>query len=822
MNEHVRDGFSNDQDNTTQSTIDFPPLFDEESVQGEKPYHLINKASSSHYNEQTMMIENDEVEIKLLHAKILKDARRLGLSNDLVHLKIYDEIGGANFIAKELVRVVVSEQFSIKNIDNDQRQRKICETLEPFCEQSNINLDEAIIDYTKELCNTAKDNPGAILVEASTLARCCKEPSMKCEVALKVLRVAILYKSKPKCLSSLTIDALKWATSQELRSQLEEASRLLVIDDIVRRYCGNKARDYFRVENPRHSVRLLHQLCRFINGSTILEDIFSLCDAFMHLSKIDGCTLLFQRIVMASSRTHSEGISPNTVSCKTDNDRIDQCTRLFRQAYTIDRKIAIAVGCRVLHFCSHIIAECSSKISIGNHDGYDKFRETEEKDAIAASSSACAIITVMKENIFEVSNLATNESYLKRSIAKSVTDSLPLLLQDYQRIFELQTKFKIFLSLSDLSRPLSHHDKIAMKLFTPISKLFDLKDSKINSIELKSALNYTRRGCSLIFGESPYENASNWCRIVGKFICTAVRRYNINKCMQLIEESGLLNEIGNGVSFQSVISVALSLCFKASEQARTIEKHSSFEKNSELILTSMKCVVCASSLMQEHAVIHCPQKLLPSIVSLSNLTEIISQVLVRADCGTGEIIDDYMKSLQSQWRLKRKPIESTFGLDLTKTESNDFSTANSLQPTWYIGDGILLPPVEVLIYCTDYCKDILSLSSRFNYGSNLDVVSGIYEFLGSRGAYSISLRMLAYATTITMSTANTQYSHHQALHDHSKKMLHICQKLSERSLGGSGNGILSGFIDSQLSVSYLLSLPIKVAFKVSIRHRDLY
>ena len=68
-------------------------------VQGEKPYHVINKASS-YYNELMMMTENDNVEIKLLHAEILKDARRLGPPKDLVHLKIYDEIGGANFICE--------------------------------------------------------------------------------------------------------------------------------------------------------------------------------------------------------------------------------------------------------------------------------------------------------------------------------------------------------------------------------------------------------------------------------------------------------------------------------------------------------------------------------------------------------------------------------------------------------------------------------------------------------------------------------------------------------------------------------------------------
>jgi hypothetical protein len=38
--------------------------------------------------------------------------------------------------------------------------------------------------------------------------------------------------------------------------------------------------------------------------------------------------------------------------------------------------------------------------------------------------------------------------------------------------------------------------------------------------------------------------------------------------------------------------------------------------------------------------------------------------------------------------------------------------------------------------------------------------------------------------------------------------------LAERYLGGTGNGITSGVVDSQLAVSFLLCLPLKLAFKV--------
>ena len=69
-------------------------------------------------------------------------------------------------------------------------------------------------------------------------------------------------------------------------------------------------------------------------------------------------------------------------------------------------------------------------------------------------------------------------------------------------------------------------------------------------------------------------------------------------------------------------------------------------------------------------------------------------------------------------------------------------------------------------------------------------------------------------TVILTSTMNQQmdtfssYTHSHVAHE-------INYRLAERSLGSSGSGNTSGRIDSQLAVYHLLSLPVKVAFKVS-------
>ena len=114
--------------------------------------------------------------------------------------------------------------------------------IKPFCEEASVIFDEAIVQYSKQLCVEQCDDHLA-LTEASSLASCCVTANSKCEVGLMVLRAALRCPKPPKSLSILSKNAIEWSKTDEVkRSELEEATRLLAIDSIIEKYCGDSAR----------------------------------------------------------------------------------------------------------------------------------------------------------------------------------------------------------------------------------------------------------------------------------------------------------------------------------------------------------------------------------------------------------------------------------------------------------------------------------------------------------------------------------------------------------------------------------------------------
>jgi hypothetical protein len=92
----------------------------------------------------------------------------------------------------------------------------------------------------------------------------------------------------------------------------------------------------------------------------------------------------------------------------------------------------------------------------------------------------------------------------------------------------------------------------------------------------------------------------------------------------------------------------------------------------------------------------------------------------------------------------------------------------------------------------------------------------IYDFLNARGAHTIALRLRASSSAIEL-VSNNDISpfdvDSSTLSD--AGFSNESKFLVERSLGGSGSGITSGSIDSELALAYLLTLTMKTAFKVS-------
>jgi hypothetical protein len=62
-----------------------------------------------------------------------------------------------------------------------------------------------------------------------------------------MLRVALVSVQCPPDIALLAKDAIAMAVDENDKCELQEALKLIEIDSLVRKYCGNGAQEYFRV-----------------------------------------------------------------------------------------------------------------------------------------------------------------------------------------------------------------------------------------------------------------------------------------------------------------------------------------------------------------------------------------------------------------------------------------------------------------------------------------------------------------------------------------------------------------------------------------------
>ncbi|KAL3793113.1 hypothetical protein HJC23_005615 [Cyclotella cryptica] len=228
-------------------------------------------------------------------------------------------------------------------------------------------------------------------------------------------------------------------------------------------------------------------------------------------------------------------------------------------------------------------------------------------------------------------------------------------------------------------------------------------------------------------------------------------------------------------------------------------------------LIAMKNMAQASLLLREHIILLSPPSMLPSSITLSNITEFVCEVSCRADLGIGENIEKCMDLLQVGNRMHQRHLTRSPGL---LTEMNRPSPAPVLHPTWYIGDGLLLPPVETLLLSMTSCKMILDFESHKSpelgyFAYSLMKAPDIIHVLEARGAHSTSLRLISFCESVALSQSisSLPFSH--------SSVRKICAALAERSLGGMESGLTSGDIDAMLSISFLIgNLPKEKAFNI--------
>lgn len=531
--------------------------------------------------------------------------------------------------------------------------------------------------------------------------------------------------------------------------------------------------------------------------STVLADALTLCDAFTHVSKLDTCVALLQRIIeheMSSSESRS-----------------GQCALFMREIYSHDKILAERVGERIAGYCAGILEDRRKDDLLGI------FPEEAKQQAIVATSAACAILSVMQENSLD-GNRRGSSAALE-------------LWKDFQKIAKLQSGCDVFLTLQELRDP-SCCTSIVVDLLQPsvdllLSRrgLLETEDDSLRN-ELKPLVATARQWCAIICGSSSEEGQRIWSRAVGAAASQVAKISTNHASLLLLEVSGLLDgKRSEHSAFHAVMSVALTLCARSFSEARHLSRSMSLnsQDDSDLLasLIAMRSMAQAAQLLREHVLLHSPPSMLSSSLSLVNLTELVSEISARADMGIGERLEKYTGMLRSASRkLHQQSYAPHVKLDSIRADKRLPSRPN-LHPTWYIGDGLLLPPLEALFLSMSYCKMMLDIESGANPSESmlessnpLMEKSEIIHLLESRGAHAASLRLLILLSSASMSQCGSSHRTDQMFANAENMLMKNNCVLAERSLGGTESGLTSGSIDALMSVSFLLHLPKEKAFKV--------
>lgn len=706
----------------------------------------------------------ESVEIKLRNAKLLQKARELGLAKDIVSLRDYLKLGGTERVAKDLVRI-----YSQAVTGHEERYLVLSTKVKPFCDAAAIDYDQILVDYNEDLCDSKRTSARA-LVESSSIARCCFAPIVRCKITLAVLRVALLCGKTPPCLSELSRDSITWAAADPtVKSELEEATRLLVVDGIVRKYCGLGARELFRVDNPLHAVRLLDFVSRHFTTKSVLLDVFALCDAFTFLTREDACVLVLERAI-------------------TSGDA-DLCVDLLKTVFSLDDAPAESVSRRVIKYCCQELEElCIAMTGKGPGFRLESMR--------AKAVSVCKVGSAVVE--------ACHERFRGNENSLLAQPSFTTFVQDFGRIQRLQDHHGLYLPLSVFESKQSILDA-SRSLLNPVVEAFWEGNPEASSSLMKNA----KAACAILAGPNGQDSREMWYAVAGEAASLLVNKSNDGCAIDFLAASGILDDFGTDDAVRAILSVALSFCHRASNQTANAVYFDDDEKR------RMEDVIRASSLVHDYGLTGCPERMLEALVSLGLLTETVSKVVLRADEGLGESLEVLTESLGSDARARRL-------LSTRQTLYSEMVGANAvsisrplLHPSWYVGDGLLLSPRDALSWSVAYSRDILGLCMTAEPSTvYMNGVAGLHQFLEGRGAHAAALRTCSAFAAIFLSS---RWSPHAL--DGSTFVDELLQRdtvkaLSERSMGGSGTGIMSVNIDSQLAVSFLLSLPLKTAFKV--------
>ena len=532
-----------------------------------------------------------------------------------------------------------------------------------------------------------------------------------------------------------------------------------------------------------HVIRLVQHVCRHVDSDGVLADLLVLCDAFdSTVSKVDTCVSFVHQVMVARPRTTFGN------SCRSEH-----VAAIMNELYLRDVELVECVGERLVVLCTEIL-EFTRHLILKKID-LDKAKQ----QAIVASSTACSILSALMK-------IPHRESIL-----------FSTLLREFQRLSNLQIGCDVFLTLDELREP-SSQVSVLVNLLNPCVDLLQQESLKFGDDTLKAKLKLViasaKHWCAILC-DNPSQTLTIWSRSVGTVASHVARTTQNHACLLLLEMSGALDERTGHSPFHSAITVALTLIWRAfietsnisNSLAVTTKEDDNMRASS---LLAMKSIAQASLLLREHIILFAPQSMLPSSITLDNLTELLCNISTRSDLGIGEKLERYMNVLQTGSRKHRNQLQVP--VRMSRVNKNRLPATPDFHPSWYIGDGLLLP-LDMLLLSMASFQTILDIDSN-ECADSINSIKGtrvtslnIINVLQSKGAYSTSLRLMSCSDSVALSRSSClPFSNHLET---------ISSALAERSLGGIESGITSGAIDHLLSVSFLIgNLSNEKAFNV--------
>ncbi|GKY93137.1 hypothetical protein MPSEU_000281700 [Mayamaea pseudoterrestris] len=702
------------------------------------------------------------VENKLREARCLHRARLAGLDKKTSSLRSLAANGGPQFVALQLVSLLSTAANGHAN-----RFEYMSTYLRPFCDEFNIDYDSALQKYITGRCGGTNASKNAIS-ESASLVRCCQLVETKAKTTLIVLQSALQCGYFPDWLSALADDGKAWAAfDSELQSKVQEAWRLLSIMSLVVKYCGDGAREVFRIDNPRHARRLVDFMTQHVHQQSVLEDVFTLCNAFVHLNIRESCCALAQHAVLRGDEAF--------------------CCDLMAELCARDLQLGESVVAGSISFLEELLA--GTKCLTRKHTGTPISNDTvhlERSRLVKASHCTCSIVAVMMKFTRTFSADAASELH---SLLYENGGSLECLRNDLLRICRLQTEFAIFLSLTNLQNPASVVHIISDLLKPVIAAHSGSKlDLIINRIAMAKRASY-------LLVKGPKQTVEDvWLSVCAEAAVGMVNDHYDGEVLEFLRNVGLLEQVPNRSLARAHLAVANALC----DEARMSYNEDWHEGLPRLFK--------AAILVRNYSIASSFNQDLGAAVSLGSVVDIACQMCTRGDEGVGEQLERMKEKMELTVWNKRLP-PSMQSLDDKFSDQASPKSRQSLHKEWYIGDGLLLPPMALLEQSFRLCRTQLS--------GDISVLGEAVEFLRLSGAHSLVLRLLYSSASHLTGSVSLEGTPDTEQDNMAHDITETLMSLAERSLGGSCHtGKTSSIVDSQLASACLLSLPPKDAVDI--------